>query len=150
MSMLICMIRGIRAIDLQRILSNNESGGHNMIGERIAILRKRNKMSQETLARLIDVSVDTVRRWERETAEPKARDIQRVADALNVQIGAIFGEAITAEPTSRTAQTEGQTITITHGDIHISMTQTPGALKFLKEYIETHAQPCKEPYISTE
>lgn len=44
--------------------------------------RKAEGMSQSGLARLVGVSVDTVRRWEAGSREPRASEIQALAEVF--------------------------------------------------------------------
>ena len=46
--------------------------------------RKKRGLTQEKLAELVNVHVNTLLRWEYGKREPKAREIQRLAKALNV------------------------------------------------------------------
>ena len=45
--------------------------------------RKREKLTQEQLARLLKVSVNTVARWERGALAPKGKRLERVEKFLN-------------------------------------------------------------------
>lgn len=49
---------------------------------RLRAARKAERMSQSGLARLVGVSVDTVRRWEAGSREPRASEIQALAEVF--------------------------------------------------------------------
>ncbi|MBR2208971.1 MAG: helix-turn-helix domain-containing protein [Synergistaceae bacterium] len=55
-------------------------------GERIKIFRK-GHFSQAELAEEVGVSVDTMRRWEGGTQEPRLGELRNIAKALGVSIG---------------------------------------------------------------
>lgn len=57
-----------------------------MIGMNIRILRKKNKMSQEALAERIDVSRQTVAKWENEEALPDIHKCKMLADIFQVTL----------------------------------------------------------------
>lgn len=57
-----------------------------MIGMNIRILRKKNKMSQEVLAEKIDVSRQTVAKWENEEALPDIEKCKMLADIFQVTL----------------------------------------------------------------
>ncbi|WP_071392903.1 helix-turn-helix domain-containing protein [Bacillus tuaregi] len=57
-----------------------------MIGMNIRILRKRNKMSQELLAEKVNVSRQTIAKWENEEALPDIQKCQLLADIFHVSL----------------------------------------------------------------
>ncbi|MCM3584632.1 helix-turn-helix domain-containing protein [Mesobacillus maritimus] len=63
-----------------------------MIGMNIRILRKRNKMSQEVLAEKIDVSRQTITKWENGEALPDIQKSKRMADLFQVSLDQFTGE----------------------------------------------------------
>ncbi|MCM3671390.1 helix-turn-helix domain-containing protein [Mesobacillus maritimus] len=63
-----------------------------MIGMNIRILRKRNKMSQEILAEKIDVSRQTITKWENGEALPDIQKSKRMADLFQVSLDQFTGE----------------------------------------------------------
>lgn len=54
-----------------------------MLGEAIKHYRKQNNLTQQELADAIPCSIDSVRRWENGTREPRASDIKKLSQALN-------------------------------------------------------------------
>lgn len=64
----------------------------NMIGMNIRILRKKNKMSQELLAEKLDVSRQTVAKWENEEALPDIHKCKMLADIFQVTLEQIAGD----------------------------------------------------------
>lgn len=60
------------------------------IGKRIADFRKRKGLTQDELARLIDVKPHTVSRWERGAHFPEDDGPVRLAEALNVSVDDIL------------------------------------------------------------
>lgn len=65
-------------------------------GERIRQRRKEKGIRQVDLARRIGVSVDTIRRWESGTREPRAGDLKRLSAVLGCSPGELL-EAHTPE-----------------------------------------------------
>lgn len=57
-----------------------------MIGMNIRILRKRNKMSQEILAEKVDVSRQTVAKWENDEAIPDIIKCKMLADIFQITL----------------------------------------------------------------
>jgi transcriptional regulator with XRE-family HTH domain len=53
-------------------------------GKRIATFRTRKGMTQEALAKAIGSSIPTIWRWENGDSEPRASDIQKLCEVLNV------------------------------------------------------------------
>ena len=64
-----------------------------MFKENIKNLRKAKKINQEELAKIIGVSVDTIRRYESGEREPRIAELQAIAAALNTTAAALMGEA---------------------------------------------------------
>ncbi|UPG63953.1 helix-turn-helix transcriptional regulator [Metabacillus endolithicus] len=63
-----------------------------MIGMNVRILRKRNKMSQELLAERINVSRQTVAKWENEEALPDIHKCKMLAEIFQVTLDQLSGE----------------------------------------------------------
>lgn len=57
-----------------------------MIGMNIRTLRKKNKMSQEALAERIDVSRQTVAKWENDEALPDIHKCRQLAEIFQVSL----------------------------------------------------------------
>lgn len=62
-----------------------------MVGENIIFLRKRNGMTQEALSERINVSRQTVAKWERAESEPDCSSLMRLSTLFNVTIDALVG-----------------------------------------------------------
>ena len=62
-----------------------------MVGENIVFLRKRNGMTQEALSERINVSRQTVAKWERGESEPDCSSLMRLSTLFNVTIDALVG-----------------------------------------------------------
>ena len=63
-----------------------------MLGENIAALRKRQGMTQQTLADAIFVTRQTVSKWEKNLSVPDADVLVRLADALDVSVQSLLGQ----------------------------------------------------------
>jgi transcriptional regulator with XRE-family HTH domain len=62
------------------------------IGDRLAVIRRRQALTQEQLAEAADVSVETIRKLERnERTAARVATLNRLARALNVRTSALFG-----------------------------------------------------------
>ena len=62
-----------------------------MVGENIIFLRKRNGMTQEALSERINVSRQTVAKWERGESEPDCSSLMRLSTLFNGSIDALVG-----------------------------------------------------------
>ena len=62
-----------------------------MVGENIIFLRKRNGMTQEALSERINVSRQTVAKWERGESETDCSSLMRLSTLFNVTIDALVG-----------------------------------------------------------
>lgn len=62
------------------------------IGEHIALLRKRKKLSQSVLGKSVGTSGDIIGRYERDIITPSIDVIIKIADALNVSIDFLVGK----------------------------------------------------------
>ncbi len=56
------------------------------LGEKIRELRKLNGMSQEYLAEMMEVSRQSISKWENDLAEPSSEKLFKLADVLNVSV----------------------------------------------------------------
>ena len=59
-----------------------------MVGENIIFLRKRNGMTQEALSERINVSRQTVAKWERGESEPDCSSLMRLSTLFNLLLNA--------------------------------------------------------------
>jgi transcriptional regulator with XRE-family HTH domain len=62
-----------------------------VLAERIAETRKRKGLKQTELAKEIDVSVDSVRRWEQDKRAPRTNELEKIADVLETTVGYLLG-----------------------------------------------------------
>lgn len=62
-----------------------------MIGMNIRVLRKKNKMNQERLAEKLDVSRQTVAKWENDEALPDIHKCKMLADIFQVTLEQLSG-----------------------------------------------------------
>ena len=63
-----------------------------MINERIVQARKQKRLKQTDLAKLLNVSIDTVRRWEQGKRAPTVDKLQPLANALDTTISYLTGD----------------------------------------------------------
>lgn len=63
-----------------------------MLGENIAALRKKQGMSQQTLADAIFVTRQTISKWEKNLSVPDADALVRLADALDTTVQTLLGQ----------------------------------------------------------
>jgi transcriptional regulator with XRE-family HTH domain len=69
---------------------------HKLIGRRIATYRERRTMSQSELARRLDVTPQTVQKWEAGGA-PRTHRIEAIATVLGVPASALVGDEAPAD-----------------------------------------------------
>ena len=62
-----------------------------MIGNRLKELRTQNKMTQEELAKIVDVSPSTVQKWECDLADPNTGKLIKLAEQFNCSLDYLFG-----------------------------------------------------------
>lgn len=76
-----------------------------MLGETIAALRKKQGMSQQTLADALYVTRQTISKWEKNLSVPDADALIRLADALDTTVQHLLGQpdAAPAEPSELAA-----------------------------------------------
>ena len=60
------------------------------IGSQIRKLRQESGLSQDALAKEMDVSTNTVSRWETATYNPHLKDLQRLADFFHVRLSTML------------------------------------------------------------
>ena len=63
-----------------------------MLGENISTLRKKQGMSQQTLADALFVTRQTISKWEKNLSVPDADALIRLADALDTSVQALLGQ----------------------------------------------------------
>lgn len=73
--------------------SNNKANNiSEIICDRIAQLRKRDKLSQEALAGMLGITFQAVSKWENNVSCPDISIIPDIARIFNVSVGYLFGE----------------------------------------------------------
>ena len=70
------------------------------VGKKIRAYREQKKMSQETLAQELDVTANTISRWETATYRPSVADLERVSRVFGVPIWT-FLPSETTPPTEK-------------------------------------------------
>ena len=63
-----------------------------MLGETLTSLRRKQGMSQQTLADAVYVTRQTISKWEKNLSVPDAEALVRLADALNVTVQELLGQ----------------------------------------------------------
>ena len=63
-----------------------------MLGDVIRALRNRASLTQKEVADKIKVSVDTVKRWEKNEREPRYTELQKIATALGVSVAELLAD----------------------------------------------------------
>lgn len=82
-----------------------------MFSDRIARLRKDRGLNQKQLAEKLNVSVDSVRRWEQGKRSPDVDMLRNIAQVLNTTVSYISGETNDVFATSAQEATKGTEIT---------------------------------------
>ncbi len=67
-----------------------------MLGENIAALRRKNGMTQQTLADALHVTRQTISKWEKNLSVPDADALVRLADALDTTVQALLDAPVEA------------------------------------------------------
>lgn len=62
-----------------------------MYGERLKIARKQNKLSQEEVAEIINISRSSISKFETETQEPNIETLKRLCELYEVSADYIIG-----------------------------------------------------------
>ena len=68
------------------------------LGGIIAYRRKLNSMTQEELARKLNVSAQAVSKWEQQLSSPDISLLPVIADAFDISIDSLFGKTVITEP----------------------------------------------------
>ena len=68
------------------------------IGESIAYYRKINAMTQEELARKLNISTQAVSKWEQKLSSPDIMLLPELASIFNITIDELFGMKVDREP----------------------------------------------------
>lgn len=62
------------------------------LGQKIADLRKKEKMSQNALGKKVNTSGDIIGRYERDEVKPSIEVASRIADVLNISLDYLMGK----------------------------------------------------------
>ena len=117
----------------------------NTFAERLATLRKRAGYKQEDLASDVEVSIDTIRRWEGGKQEPRLSELIRTANVLGVTINELVGEVseiptdIVQEKNIKPRQSKSAKkgmIIIQQGNTNIEFPATSQGYAILKEKLK--------------
>ena len=74
-----------------------ENGGKRMFDETLKRIRKEKSMTQEELAIKVHVARQTVSKWEKGLSIPDVDLLQRIAEALDVEVSELLGAQIPKE-----------------------------------------------------
>ena len=107
--------------------------------DRLRAMRKRLKLKQEDLSDALNISVDTVRRWESGAHEPKLSDVVNLASVFNVTVGVLIGEEPMPkevlqpiiQPQARRKR-EFDKITVQIGSLKVEVPATPEGYAFVE------------------
>lgn len=72
-----------------------------MIGKTLKELREGRKMSQDELAKAVNMSLSSVQKWEQDKADPNTGKLIELADLFGCSIDYLFGYA---DPTKKDAE----------------------------------------------
>jgi len=78
---------------LTRVHDKGRQAEREALGKRLMLMRSRAGLSQLQVAERLEVRRPTVTAWENGDAEPKALDLQRMADLFGVDINVLTGRA---------------------------------------------------------
>ena len=68
------------------------------IGEQIAYYRRLNAMTQEELAKRLNISTQAVSKWEQKITSPDIMLLPELASIFNISIDELFGKKVNTEP----------------------------------------------------
>lgn len=66
--------------------------GLKTIGDKIEFLREIKGLTQESLAKIVEVSPGAVSKWEQDISKPKAKSMTKLADYFNVTLASLMNE----------------------------------------------------------
>ncbi len=92
-------IRKLNEVDLALIMATMKLGGSTMLGNKIIELRKSRNLSQEQLADLLNVSRQTISRWEQDTVFPTLENCIELCRIFDININNLLeGEIEIKDP----------------------------------------------------
>ena len=62
-----------------------------MIGTRLKELRLQSRMTQDELAKIVEVSPSTIQKWEGDIADPNTKTLIKIAETFNCSLDYLFG-----------------------------------------------------------
>ncbi len=74
---------------------------YDFIGTRIRELRDSRRLSQDALAKELNVSTNTISRWETATYKLSIGDLQKIADYFKVKLSSLLPPEEVEEPTAK-------------------------------------------------
>ena len=74
------------------------------LGEKLQSIRKRNNLSQSDLAEKLDVSRQSVSKWETGTATPKLSKLIRISELFNISLDEMSGRKEHTDPDERRSE----------------------------------------------
>jgi transcriptional regulator with XRE-family HTH domain len=93
-----CLLRH----DVPYGIIQTQAGGWEMfiLGDRMSEARKAKGLRQIDLAKILKVSIDSVRRWEQGKREPRVSDLENIAQHLDTSIEWLLGKSDKASATA--------------------------------------------------
>ena len=87
--------------------------------EKLILLRKKNGLSQEQLAEMLEVSRQTVSKWESHLSLPEATKLMRLSDIFGVSVDALLKDekSVSADSDEVYSESLAGSISPTHLDI---------------------------------
>ena len=76
------------------------------IGQSIQEARKKAKLTQKELAEKVGIATITVQQYERGVRTPKIETLQKIAQALNIDVGVLYGEVAYLRLVDKSEQTD--------------------------------------------
>lgn len=72
--------------------------------DNLRLIRKRKKMTQSDLAKILDVSTSTIGMYEQGRRQPSFEQLEEIADALNVYMSDLINEEKNQPPTGASGE----------------------------------------------
>ena len=104
-----------------------------MIASNIRLYRKRAKITQIELAKELEISIATLRRWEAGETTPTGAKIIEIAKILNVE-----PEEIVKNKTERKTTFQTGMLVFDNGKTHIELPPTEKGYEFFYQLVNNH------------
>ena len=111
----------------------------NLIGERIATLRKKKKETQEQLAQALHISAQAVSKWERDISYPDISTLPHLAEVLGVSIDELMTCRTPSSEEMKSKDKSGNLLTIICRAIALAMGVAVAVLSVLHSIDTTSA-----------